>query len=103
MDGAEVVLDVVLRTFAFKLHFGERVRGIERVAVDGVIGDDVFGEELGFDVLQSADLHDSDKFAFFKASLPKRLEHLGRIEAEPRPVWKLVDIKHGYSAQSSFL
>ena len=70
------------------------MRGVQRVAVDGVIGDDVFGEELGFDVLQSADLHDSDELAFFKACLPKRLEHLGRIEAEPRPVWELVDVKH---------
>ena len=72
------------------------MRGVQRVAVDGVIGDDVFGEEFCFDVLESADLHDSDELAFFKARLPKRLEHLGRIEAESRPVWKLMDVEHKF-------
>ena len=94
LDGTEVVFDKVLRAFAFEFHFGKRVRGVQRVAVNGVIGDDVFGEEFCFDVLESADLHDSDELAFFKACLPKRLEHLGGIEAESRPVWELVDVKH---------
>ena len=92
--GADVVLDVIFVALAFEFHFGEDFRRVERVAVDGVIGDDVFGEEFCFDVLESADLHDSDELAFFKARLPKRLEHLGRIKAEPRPVWELVDVKH---------
>ena len=51
MNGTEVVFDVVLWTFAFEFHFGKRLRGVQRVAVDGVIRDDVFGEEFYFDVL----------------------------------------------------
>ena len=92
--GADVVLDVVFVALAFEFHFGKCVRGVKRVTVDGVIGNDVFGEEFCFDVLQSADLHDPDELAFFKARLPKRVEHLGRIEAESRPVGELVDVEH---------
>ncbi len=92
--GADVVLDVIFVALAFEFHFGEDFRCVERVAVNGVVCDDVVGEEFCFDVLESADLHDSDELAFFKAGLPKRLEHLGRIKAESRPVGELVDVKH---------
>ena len=92
--GADVVLDVIFVALAFEFHFGEGVRGVKRVAVDGVVCDDVVGDEFCFDVLESTDLHDPDEFSFGESRLPKRLEHLGRIEAEPRPVWKLVDVKH---------
>ena len=92
--GADVVLDVIFVALAFEFHFGEDFRCVERVAVDGVVGNDVVGDEFCFDVLESTDLHDSDEFSFGESRLPKRVEHLGGVEAESRPVGELVDVKH---------
>ena len=94
--GTDVVLDVIFVAFAFEFHFGEDFRRVERVAVDGVVGDDVVGDEFCFDVLESTDLHDPDEFSFGESRLPKRVEHLGGVEAESRPVGELVDVEHKF-------
>ena len=92
--GADVVLDVVFVALAFEFYFGEDVCGIERVSVNGVVCDDVFGEKFCFDVLESTDLHDPDELSFGEARLSKGVEHLGGIKTESRPVGELVDVEH---------
>ena len=94
--GADVVLDVIFVALAFEFHFGEDFRRVERIAIDGVVCNDVIGDEFCFDVLESADLHDPDEFSFGESRLPKCVEHLGGVEAESCPVGELVDVEHKF-------